>query len=142
MYSYRPPHMAEQKQDNQLEHTYSSYVRIWDVALKSCQRQWMIGRSGEKVSGISVLVARDDDNDESSGEQICILFESHKYNMVDLLSHMTQLEAKFKSWFCVNKYIYIYIYCCLYHGLMDIVVWNENAAVCMSSNLDSFRDGR
>ena len=33
MYSYGPPHMAEQKQDDQLEHTYSSYVRIWDVAL-------------------------------------------------------------------------------------------------------------
>ena len=25
--------MAEQKQDDQLEHTYSSYVRIGDVAL-------------------------------------------------------------------------------------------------------------
>ena len=24
MYSYGPPHMAEQKQNNQLEHTYSS----------------------------------------------------------------------------------------------------------------------
>ena len=24
--------MAKQKQDNQLEHTYSSYVRIWNVA--------------------------------------------------------------------------------------------------------------
>ena len=28
MYSYGPPHMAKQKQDDQLEHTYSSYVRI------------------------------------------------------------------------------------------------------------------
>ena len=33
------PHMAKQKQDDQLEHTYSSYVRIWDVALKPCQRR-------------------------------------------------------------------------------------------------------
>ena len=30
------PHMAEQKQ---LEHTYSSHVRIGDVALKTCQRR-------------------------------------------------------------------------------------------------------
>ena len=30
------PHMTKQKQDNQLEHTYSSYVRIWDVTLKTC----------------------------------------------------------------------------------------------------------
>ena len=62
MYSYGPPHMAKQKQDNQLEHTYSSYLRIRDVALKTCQKRWMIGRSGERGSGISVLVARHDDD--------------------------------------------------------------------------------
>ncbi len=39
MYSYGPPHMAEQKQDDQLEHTYSSYVSIRDVALKTCLRR-------------------------------------------------------------------------------------------------------
>ena len=33
MYSYGPPHMAGQKQDGQHEHTFSSYVRIRDVAL-------------------------------------------------------------------------------------------------------------
>ena len=27
-----PPHMAGKKQDDQLEYTYSSYVRIRDVA--------------------------------------------------------------------------------------------------------------
>ena len=62
MYSYGPPHMTEQKQDGQLEHTYSSSVRIRDVALKTCQRRWMIGRSGERGSGISVLAARHDDD--------------------------------------------------------------------------------
>ena len=64
MYSYGPLHMAEQKQDDQLEHTYSSYVRIRDVALKTCRRRWMIGRSGERGSGISVLAARHDDDDD------------------------------------------------------------------------------
>ena len=64
MYSYGPPHMAKQKQDDQLEHTYSSYVRIRDVALKTCQKRWMIGRSGERGSGISVLAARHDDGDD------------------------------------------------------------------------------
>ena len=39
MYSYVPTHMAKQKLDDQLEHTYSSYVRIWDVALKTCQKR-------------------------------------------------------------------------------------------------------
>ena len=52
-----PPHMAEQKQDDQLEHTSSSCVRIQDVALKTCQRRWTIGRNGEWRSGISVLAA-------------------------------------------------------------------------------------
>ena len=39
MYSYGPLNMAKQKQDDQLEYTYSSYVRIRDVALKTCQKQ-------------------------------------------------------------------------------------------------------
>ena len=40
MYSYGPSHMAGQKQDNQHEHTSSSYVKIQGVALKTCQRWW------------------------------------------------------------------------------------------------------
>ena len=55
MYSYGPPHMAVQKQDDQHEHTFSSYVRIRDV----------IGRSGERGSGISVLPERHDDDDDN-----------------------------------------------------------------------------
>ena len=39
MYFCGPPHMANQKQDGQLEHTYSSYVMIRDVTLKTCQRR-------------------------------------------------------------------------------------------------------
>ena len=64
MYSYGPLHMAKQKQDDQLEHTYSSSVRIRDVALKTCQKRWMIGRSDERGSGISVLAERHDDDDD------------------------------------------------------------------------------
>ena len=64
MYSYGLPHMAEQKQDDQLEHTYSSYMRIRDVALKTWRKRWTIGRIGESGSGISVLAARHDDYDE------------------------------------------------------------------------------
>ena len=64
MYSYGASHITKQKQDDPLEYTYSSYVRIRDVALKTCQKQWMIGRSGEKGSGISVLAARHDDDED------------------------------------------------------------------------------
>ena len=47
-------------------HTYSSYVRIRDVTLKTCRRRWMIGRSSERGSGISVLAAQHDDDDDYS----------------------------------------------------------------------------
>ena len=52
--------MAVQKQDDQQEHTFSNYVRIQDVVLKT----WTIEKSGEKASGISVLPARHDDDDD------------------------------------------------------------------------------
>ena len=58
------PHMAELKQDDQLEHTYSSCVRIRDIAQKTCQRRWTIVKSGERGSGISMLAARHDDDDD------------------------------------------------------------------------------
>ena len=56
------PHMAAQKQDDQFERTFSSYVRIRDVVLKTYLGRWTIGRSGERGSGISVLPARYDDD--------------------------------------------------------------------------------
>ena len=76
MYSYGPPHMAKQKQDDQLEHTYSSYVRIRDVTQKTCQKRWMIERSGERGSGISVLAARHDDDDDLLFHYFIFCFDS------------------------------------------------------------------
>ena len=60
------PHMAEQRQDGELEHTYSSSVRIRDVTLKTCQKRWTIGRNGYRGSRISVLAARHDDGDDDT----------------------------------------------------------------------------
>ena len=54
--------MAVQKQDDQHEHTFSSYLRIRDVVLKTYLGRWT--RSGERGSGISVLPARYDDDDD------------------------------------------------------------------------------
>ena len=48
---------------HQLERTFSSYVRIQIVVLKTYLGRWTIGRSGERESGISVLPARYDDDD-------------------------------------------------------------------------------
>ena len=79
MYSYGPPHMAVQKQDDQHEHTISSCVRIRDVVLRTCLGRWTIGRSGDRGSGISVLPARHDDDDiyiyiDRRGENVPTLF--------------------------------------------------------------------
>ena len=64
MYSYGPPHMAVKNQNDQHEHAFSNYMRIQDVVQKTCLRRWTIRKSGERGSGISVLPARHDDDDE------------------------------------------------------------------------------
>ena len=81
-YSYGPPHMAKQKQDNQPKLTYSSYMRIRDVTQKTSRRRWMIGRSGERGSGISVLAARHDDDD------IYIYIYTHRHILTHVYIHM------------------------------------------------------
>ena len=40
MSTYGPPHMAVQKQDDQLELTYSNYVRTQDVTLMNDREKW------------------------------------------------------------------------------------------------------
>ena len=62
MYSCGPLHMDEQRQGDQLEPTYSSSVPIQYVALRTCRKQWTMGRGGERCLGISMLIARHDDN--------------------------------------------------------------------------------
>ena len=89
MYSYGPPHMAGQKQDDQLEHTFSSYVRIRDVALKTYQRRWTIGRSGERGSGISVLAAWHDDDDDTwkISNNLIIWYHFPKYSSLFIYTY-------------------------------------------------------
>ena len=55
--------MDEQRQDDQLEPTYSSSVPIQEVVLKTCQKQWMIEKGGNKGSGIAVQMAQHHDDD-------------------------------------------------------------------------------
>ena len=49
--------MTGQKQDNH-------------VAMKTYQKRWTIGRSGERVTGISVPAARHDDDDDDDDGQL------------------------------------------------------------------------
>ena len=60
--------MDVQRQDDQLEHTYSSSVPIRDVALRINRKQWTIERGGGRGSGISVLTARHDDDDDDDDD--------------------------------------------------------------------------
>ena len=69
--------MAVQKQDDQHEHTFSNYVRIRDVVLKTCLVRWTTGRSGERGSGISVLPARHDDDDD-----VCCYWYHYGYTAI------------------------------------------------------------
>ena len=59
IYSYRPLHMAGQKQGDRLKPTYSSSEMIRGIAMRTSRKRWTIGRE----SGGSVLMAWQDDND-------------------------------------------------------------------------------
>ena len=48
MFSCGPLHIAEQRLGDQLEPTYSSSVRIRDIALRTCRKRWTIGRGWQK----------------------------------------------------------------------------------------------
>ena len=62
-YSRGPPHMDEQKQDDQLEHIYNSAMPRQEIALKSNWKQWTIEKGGGRGSGRSVLMSRHDDDE-------------------------------------------------------------------------------
>ena len=101
MYSYGPLHMAVQKQGGQLEPIYISSVRIRDIALGTYWKRWTKGRGSERGTGISALMARQDD--------IYIYIYIYIY-----------------IWHEEMTYIYIYIYVCVFSrsrfGLQHISV--------------------
>ena len=81
MYSYGPLHMAGQMQGKcranagRPARTYIQQLcEDKVVPLKSGQRWWIIGRSDERGSGISVLAARHDHDDDDT--LICAAFKS------------------------------------------------------------------
>ena len=94
MYSNGPPHLAERNQDDQLEHTCSSSVRIGDVALMTCQKRWTIGGSDERGPGISMLAARHDDD----GYMYCYLTLIILFNTIYL-----QRVKRLQVLICINN---------------------------------------
>ena len=95
MYSCGPPLMDVQEWDDQHELTYSSYVRTRVVILRTCRRRWMIGRNGERRSGISAQAARHDDDDDASATNstlnlilkflCCLAFSNPDFLNINLL---------------------------------------------------------
>ena len=59
-----PLHMDEQRQDDQLEPTYISSVPMRNVAMETNRKQCTIERGSERLSRISVLIERHDDDDD------------------------------------------------------------------------------
>ena len=103
IHSYEPLHMAEQKQDDQLEPTYNSSVRIRRVALTTCRKQWTMGSGGERGSEISVLMAQQDDDDDNERYTCCVRTQRLKNYILEL-----------KRLLCISLSLslYIYIYIC------------------------------
>ena len=108
-------HMAKRKQDDQLEPTYSSYVKTQDVALKTCRRRWTIGRSGERWSGISVLAARHDDDDD---DDIYIYIYICLLTCTYICFHPGRVEPA-SSW--TSTASYHCLYCSLKKILWDLI---------------------
>ena len=104
MFSYGPLHMAEQKQDDQLEHTYSNSVRIRDVALRTFQKWWTIRKSGERGSGVSVLAAQHDDDDDS------------RYRIWQLQTGANILFSEFLYLQWISKWICYSIHRCIFYS--------------------------
>ena len=88
------PIYGRQKQDDQLEHSFSSYVRIQDVTLKTNQRRWTIRRSGERGSGISVQSVRHDDGDDIYIYIYMYIFCAGKHHHHHHHHHRSMLKAR------------------------------------------------
>ena len=116
MYSYEPPHMAVQKQDEQHEHTFSNYVRIRGVVLKTCLGWWTIGKCGERGSGISVLPAQHDDDIYSWCVCVCVCL--HFYMYAFIFMYMCLYVC---IYFCIHVYVIICI-CMFLYACMPLCV--------------------
>ena len=154
MYSYGPSHMTGQKQDDQHELTYSNYVRTQGVTLKTCRRRWIIGRSGERGSGISLLAARHDDDDdddiyshpETVYSVVSQLFSVANYvGLFNLESKSAQLYVRFlilplrHQATCISSGIirhYVVVFVCLHFAYPVNRVCNSFEELCITRGLE------
>ena len=124
MFFYGTPHMAKQKPDDQLEPKYSSSVNIRDVAMRTYQKRWTIGRSDKRGSRISVLAAWHNDDDDmylsldnvnqESTASVMVSFSSMSIRPSFIRCFWSLIIAKGESSQSPNvvdsEYIYLYLY--------------------------------
>ena len=129
MYSCGPPHMDVQKQDDQHELTYSNYVRTRDVTLKTSRRRWMIGRSSERGSGISVLAVRHDDDDDD------IYIYIYIYIYIRLCAYMSM---------CLSLFVSVCVCMCVFVILTNINIGRIREKTChkMSKDRNKIRNSK
>ena len=132
MYSYGPPHMAVQKQEDQHEHTFSNYVRIRDVVLRTCLGRWTIGRSGERGSGIAVLPARhDDDIVYIKCEMFLCVFTQPLCHEQDVTQGFLLTKSRFE--FCNDGGKLIWLICkSVSESLSRRITWESSISNCAS----------
>ena len=120
MYSCRPLHMDKQRQDDQLEPTYSSSLPIRDVVLKTCRKQWTIGRGGERGLGISVLMVRNDDDDDFSLSFFFCLIETNLCIPCYLRFHILfRIPMIFRwGWIFFSFIVFIFLFCIIIRFLL------------------------
>ena len=117
MYSCGPPLMDVQEWDDQHELTYSSYVRTRVVILKTCRRRWMIGRNGERRSGISAQAARHDDDDDNPHKR------THTPTALTNLQSQIKIPTKSKRFLTVFFSIFDSFH--FVNCLMIVVLWKS-----------------
>ena len=122
---------------------------IRGVALRTCRKQWTIGRGGERRSGISVLMVRHDDHIDKLRKkhikrQRSVLIYENEHNCVKFYNKLLPLKlikvhARTHRHRHRHTYIYIYIYVCvcvcvcvcvyvyIYIYIMPVVVGNLRA---------------
>ena len=102
--------MDVQRQDDQLAPTYSSSVPIRDVVLKTCLKQWTIGRGGDRGSRISVLIVWHDDDDDDGCSKYVIQAEYKQIwcKYISLQDSRYNIEEVFASIRWANHYFRVF----------------------------------
>ena len=109
-------HMDEQKQDDQLETTYSSSVPIRDVVLKTYRKQWTIEKGNEKRSGISVLMARHDDDYYYFHSVVC--WNVKIYKLTNSFCYQNLVWSFGLNWIIYSYYKVLEDFMCVDHSLV------------------------